>query len=94
MLETGQKSQALSCLKRARTAFHTDRPEGTKRWKWNPHRGGSGAGKWGREVYRKVEFWKHGIDSEKGWVDPARISILPGFGASPSSASKDTLISG
>lgn len=53
MLEAGQKWQALSCLKRARIAFHTDRPEGTKTWKWNPHHGG------------KVEFWKHGIDSER-----------------------------
>ena len=45
MLEAGQKLQALSYLKRARAAFHTDRPEGTQAWKWNPHRGRRGAGR-------------------------------------------------
>lgn len=44
LLGTGQKLQALSCLRRARTAFHLDRLEGAEAWKWDPHCRRSGTG--------------------------------------------------
>lgn len=36
LLGAGRKLQTLSCLRRARTAFHMNEWAGAKAWKWNP----------------------------------------------------------
>lgn len=67
---TGQKSQALSCLRRARTAFRMNRLAGSKAGTWDPHSRRGGAGRYKAEAEQGVwEFWKHGVGSEEGSPD-------------------------